>query len=354
MPFIKRLIVTAGAAAVTCACLPSAFACTTDSYYGVICSTNSSNYGNALAPAGAAQAAAIADFQNQVLDTTVQQKQKGEDQESALPGEFPTGRLRETWHDGYKALSPGQEGTPGFRTAEGSAFASGFYKLPGSFLGGQLQIGGFVGYDQLFVAYAAAGGKADNELALFGGYGLYTAGPNYLMATVAGAEGATNQSNITATTYGTNGVFMSAVGGHVQDLSPTLPVKLDLRGGISYMEADGDTYLDSGGNALSTSVNGWSGSLSATLFTDIPASGGAVMRPYIKGEVREQFSYNNTVEDLTADTAFGYGQAATTGALEAGLDYTLPGITINGAVYGEAASDRATVGTKLGAKFKLN
>ncbi len=306
-----------------------------------------------LGPIAASQASAIADFQTQVLDVTVHGMGQGQN-DNALPGAFPTGRLKETWHDGYKSLLPNHDNTDAFRTAEASAFGSALYKLPGSYLSGELQVGAFVGYNEFYLKYDTSGAKANNEAALFGGYGLYTAGPNYIMVTTAGAEGTTHQNDGVLTSYDTQGFFASFVGGHVHELDNAGSLKVDVRGGVSYAGAYGNHYTNSASEMISTSFDGWTGSLSATLFSNISLSGGALCRPYIKGEIHEQFSYNNTVKDDTASTDFEFGQSGTVGLAEVGLDYALPSVTFNAAIYGEAASDRAAVGGRLGAKFKLN
>jgi hypothetical protein len=313
-----------------------------------------------LGPAAGAEAGAIRDFQTQILDGATQQKSEGQTQEAgegsanAPPEAFPSGRLGETWHDGYKGLLPNQAGTSSFRTGEATAFGSSFYKLPRSFLDGQVQIGVFGGYDSLSVKYASADAKSNNESFLFGGYGLYTRGANYIMATVAGAEGETRQNDGGASLYDTHAFFLSLVGGHVHQLGFAAPLKLDVRGGVSYMDASGDRYTDPAGQAYSTNVDGWSGSVSATLFAEKPFASGALLRPYIKGEVREQFSYDNTIEGGNSSHACKFGEASTAGIFEAGLDYVLPSVVFNAAVFDESATDRITVGGKLGAKIKLN
>ncbi len=345
----SKLFPALGVATTICAGSYSAFAC----HVNVV----PSNGSESLGPAEGSEAGAIANFQTQILDSAIYQKGEvqaqdaGQSSGDAPPAAFPAG-LGETWHDGYKSLLPNHEETSAFRTEEAAAFGSAFYKLPQPFLYGQLQLGVFAGYDSLHVTYSSTAAKSYNESFLFGGYGLYTSGSNYIMGTAAGAEGQTHDGG--PGTYGTHGVFASLVGGHVYQLDGAAPLKLDVRGGVSYMDASGDNFTDPAGQVSSTSANGTSGSLSATLFFEKSSTGGALFRPYIKGEVREQFSYNNTIECKTLASTFEFGQADTTGVFEAGLDYVLPNVTFNASVYGEAASDQTTIGGKIGAKFKLN
>jgi hypothetical protein len=96
------------------------------------------------------------------------------------------------------------------------------------------------------------------------------------------------------------------------------------------------------------------GSLSATLFLETTDKNGSVFRPYLKGEVRDQLNYHNTVNNEVFGNSYIYKftQADATGVGELGFDYAMGNITFNAAVYGEGASDRSAFGGRIGAKFR--
>lgn len=323
---------------------------------------------------GASYGNAIASLQSEMLDATVFGLAAAQASAGGVEaGIFPTGRLRQTYHDGYKVVGETLNvASPSFSTSEGSAFGTLFFKTPPSILGGQLQLGAFAGYDDLFMklspydsVFQKYRAKAENESFLYGGYGLYTTGSSYLMLTLSGAEGSTDLSSglplSKPASYDTHGFIGAFSAGHVLPLSSataSTPLKLDLRGGVNYVNTDGDAYQSPIVTEFTyaPSLETWNGSLAATLFSQIPSNGGGMWRPFVKGEFRHQLSYDNTVHETInwgqqgAVHDYRFDQSDTTGALEVGLDYVIKGLTFNAAAYGELSTDRETYGGRIGAK----
>jgi hypothetical protein len=314
----------------------------------------------------------VTDQQNQVLNAKVRGTVEVE------PGLFPTSRLRAGFHDGYQSLDPAaHDNGSSFRTDEISAFGSGFVELPGAFLGGQLQAGAFAGYAQIQLKSGPIhgipgtdyGNKSDNGSFVGGGYALYTGGANYGMLTLSGNVGESEQISQDIGTafsafYGTSGFVGSFIGGHVFDLihgetfkdrGAAGGLKLDLRGGLGYQTFEGARFVDPAGQSLKAEAEAWIGMASATVFTTTQWGEGT-LRPYVKGEVRQQLSYDNTVHYYGPDAprTFGFGQNDTMGVIELGFDYALKGATFTAAIYGDLAGDQEGVGARLALKFKLN
>jgi hypothetical protein len=320
------------------------------------------------------QSSATTDFQNQVLSTAnaVSSNAQGQPNGGAVFGaDFPTGRLRETWHDGYDSLLSNHLPTYASQTTEASAIGSVFIAFPDAFWGGKLQLGALGGEDRLDTLFKRTpvsepilpGTKASNTSSIAGSYAIYTSGTSYAMAMIVGFDGSTDQVGGRAiagrSSYDTHGVVASEVAGHVFDLDRlcNMPLKFDARGGILYSRADGDSFSDPSGDILRPTVQSWTASLSGTLFSQWNLVGGETFRPYIKGELREQLAYDNKVVNLTpllANITYRFNQADSMGVAEVGFDYAWSGVTFTGAVYGEKSSDQASVGGRLGAKFPLN
>jgi outer membrane autotransporter protein len=293
---------------------------------------------------------------------------------------FPTGRLRWMNHDGYKSQNGRAFDTSAFHATEASAFASGYIGLPMEFLGGQLKFGAFGGYDDLNVKVSSgksstpqSGGGATSQSVLYGGYGLYVRNASYAMLTLSGSQGQTEQTggDGSRVSFDVQGFAGSLVAGHVFSLtgeepdnahrSGAIPIKLDLRAGAAYQDAHGAQYVDpTTGHRLKASLDSWTGSASATLFSQFPMDGGAVFRPFIKGELRQQLSYNDALHEewdtLTETVAreLKFTQSDTSAVVEAGFDYALPGVTFTAAVYDEMAADRENLGFRIGLSIKLN
>lgn len=315
-----------------------------------------------IATLGASQSGVVTDVQDQVLARSASQ----EAEPAGAGAAAPSGRLGETWHSAYIDLQPGP--WPGYKsqTAEASVIGSGYYTFPQSVLGGSVQAGAFGGEDWVSTTYkvsslssgAMLGVKTYNHSSVAGGYVLYSLGRNYAMSTVSVFEGTTGQTGAafagSSSSYGTRAFTGTTVAGHIFDLDGMArPLKLDVRGGLLYSNANGGQFSDSVGQLFRPSLQEWTGALSATLFEDFALSSSAALRPYLKATVKEQLSYSNKLDDYFQGvwTAYRFGQNPTLGSAEIGLDYKRPGVTVTGAVYGEGATDQGSLGGRLGAKF---
>jgi hypothetical protein len=331
---------------------------------------------------------AIGELTDQVLDEAIHglgalvvnlDRDFGADGEMAGLNALPTGRLKWMSHDGYKSPGGSPFATSAFRSSETSAIVSGSLGGLRGIGGGQLMFSVFAGRDDVATKVSADKsrltppywGDAVNRSFLFGGSGLYINGANYVMVTLAGAEGRTEQHGDGAeASYNVHGVSGSLVAGHVFDLmktgtgqnrAPATPVKLDLRLGVGYQDSHGDQYVDpANGHRLRASLDSWTGVASVTLFSPFPLDGGAIFRPFVKGGARQQLSYDNRLSeewDLLTETVsreVKFTQSDTSGVGEIGFDYVLPGVRFTAAVYGEKAADRENWGVRFGINVKLN
>lgn len=290
-------------------------------------------------------------------------------------GATPTGRLRSSEHDGVKPID---EQSFSYQTEEASAFANAVYALPGTFLGGQVKIAGMVGgnhVDALVKSNSTAilakfqHGRGDNNSLIAGGSLMWSSGSLYGLASVVGFRGSTTLDETIDTcpacplkySFDTAGVMASAIAGKVFDVPGLAGVKLDLRGSVDYIENKGDTFLAQGGTFQQTyTFSTWSGTLGATLFSQIPTESGGVFRPYLQALVRQEWNYKNQLvavavaddPDNQAGT-FKHDQAHTYGGLSAGVTYQIERLTFGAGFYSELSSDERSVGGRLGASYLL-
>ena len=312
---------------------------------------------------GASQTGVVTDIQDQVLA----QAGSREGTPAGAGAEFPTGRFKETWHDAYVSLQPSRWPTYKSQTAEELAMGSAFYRFPQSVFGGSVQAGVFGGENWVNTSYKPSsasspgslpGTKQYNDSYIAGGYVLYSFGSSYVMNTVATFDGRTDQkgSGLAAgsSSYGTNGFEDTAVAGHVFNLAgAATPLKVDVRGGLLYSNAQGGSFSNAIGEVFRPGTEETAASLSAMLFRDMGLSGGETVRPYVKAGLREQLDYSNKVEDTFrgVTATYSFGQSSTLGSAEIGFDYAFSNVTVTGAVYGETAADQSSIGGRLGAKF---
>ncbi len=244
---------------------------------------------------------------------------------------------------------------------------SAFYKLPQSVFGGSVQTGVFGGENWVNTSYkpssssspgSLSGTRQYNDSYIAGGYVLYSFGSSYVMNTVATFEGLTGQTGAGfpggSSSYGTSGFAKTAVAGHVFNLDGTATsLKLDVRGGVLYSNAQGGSFSNEIGEVLRPGTEETDASLSAMLFRDLGLSGGEIVRPYFKAGLKEQLASSNQVEDRFEGklTTYSFGQSGTLGSAEIGFDYSFSNVTVTGAVYGETAADQSSLGGRLGAKF---
>ena len=313
---------------------------------------------------GASQTGVVTDIQDQVLA----QAGSREGTPAGAGAEFPTGRFKETWHDAYVSLQPSRWPTYKSQTAEELAMGSAFYRFPQSVFGGSVQAGVFGGENWVNTSYKPSSSSSSpgslsatkqyNDSYIAGGYVLYSFGSSYVMNSVATFDGRTDQkgSGLAAgsSSYGTNGFEDTAVAGHVFNLAgAATPLKVDVRGGLLYSNAEGGSFSNAIREVFRPSTEETAASLSAMLFRDMGLSGGETVRPYVKAGLREQLDYSNKVEDTFrgVTATYSFGQSNTLGSAETGFDYAFSNVTVTGAVYGETAADQSSIGGRLGAKF---
>jgi len=280
---------------------------------------------------------------------------------------FTTGRLRTEDHDRMKDSLFGQ--TVDFDSYEQSIFAGIKVSLPGEVFGGRVAGGAFLGHSQLDVDFGTAplagiltpAGDYDNDALIYGGYATFVHDAFYLLGTAAFADGDADfiaHPNNFSRNFDTEGYMLSAQMGTVIPLVSN--INLDLRAGISKFDFDADKFLSSLGtfffkNDLETTTL----LLSAQLFTAIE-SNGMVIRPYIKGQIRNELDYDNTFKatfsatGVIAPPLVTFEQDDTVTNFELGANVTSGAFSFSAAGFGEWAGDRDGYGGRLAVKYKFN
>jgi len=85
--------------------------------------------------------------------------------------------------------------------------------------------------------------------------------------------------------------------------------------------------------------------------------GGALLRPYIQGYVRQEWGYDNRLDFVLVGSppdVNHYDQAHTYGGVDGGFTYTQGNTTFGAAVYYEASGSERTLGGRLGMSQKLD
>jgi len=318
----------------------------------------------------------IEGLQKQSIDALVFDRRGG-------AGAFASGRLRSSSHDGF-STSP-NFGPPGstyaFDTTESSAFVTGFYKIPGTVLGGgSLAFAGLIGANNLDMEmrpnranpFPAKGqiGSAENESLLYGGNVVWSYNLTYVSAMVVGHSGNTDLTdkflgpgNFVRFSYDTSGVIGNLVVGQVVPLGAgPNALKLDLRGSLGYVKNEGDAYdqkVPLPGIKLFTSSDfeATSVAFSPMLFMDFNAGGG-VMRPYIQATVRKFIDYENTTT-LTDGTGaildkFFFNESHLYYNVELGYSFNSGNWSVGAAYYVDFSDDVMTNGGRVTASLKLN
>jgi outer membrane immunogenic protein len=298
---------------------------------------------------------------------------------SGALGSFSTGRLRSSDHDALRA--PGLTQSFSFDTTETSAFANVVLGLPGTVLGGQMKLSGFVGHNDvsldlksnaLSVLDANQSGSAENQSVIFGGTALWSLRNTYALATLVGTWGQTTLHdgvddcgynsphptgcNHNRYTFGTGGILATLTAGQIFDLAGPTGPKLDLRGSLGYVHNSGERFKNVFGNEQTYTFSTWTGTAAATLFSNMALSDGAILRPYIQGYLRQEWGYRSGF-DFIADPDSGtvrLQQDHLYGGVDVGLTYTQGNTTFGGALYFEASGDDQTLGGRLGLSQKLD
>jgi len=343
----------------------------------------------ASAAVGHSYLAAVEQNQNELIDRLVRASGSFAGGGGGVTGAFSTARLRASDHDGFNGqlLVPSNDPdlnaknsgrTYSFTTEEASAFANIVVAIPGTVLGGRLNLSAFVGYNWLSLDVRSnaikvldqnQSGSARNDALIAGGTALWALNGTYALASIVGAWG---ENRIVDTIddcspagcetsrlkYGATGFVGSLTAGKVFPLSasPSAP-KIDLRGTISYVRNDGNRFQNDHGDEYKVNLSTWVGKAGVTLYGDLALPNNALLRPYLQGYVRQEWGFRNVAEFVEFGslerTVTNYKQDHTLGGLEGGLTYALDNLTLGASVYYELSGDEHTLGSRLGASWKL-
>jgi outer membrane immunogenic protein len=295
---------------------------------------------------------------------------------------FGTGRVRGSDHDALRPLNGDPSGANGpypYDTREYSAFGNIVVTLPGTVLGGQMKVSGFVGEnsvslslksDSVHILDPNQAGKARNDSMIAGGTVLWSLQNTYALAMVVGSLG---QSTLKDTvddcghpfgcndnrySFSTTGFIGSVTAGHVLDLAGKSGPKLDLRGSVGYTHSVGDTFTNISSDQQKYTFSTWTGTAGVTLFTNMALQNDALLRPYVMAYVRQEWGYKNELEAVRSDGLFlgnfFYEQKHLYGGVDGGLTYTQGNTTFAAAMYYEGSGSEHTLGGRLGVSQKLD
>jgi outer membrane immunogenic protein len=294
---------------------------------------------------------------------------------------FSTGRLRGSDHEALRAVNGAPNVSDGpypYDTTEYSTFGNVVVAIPGTILGGQLKLSGFVGHnvvsldlksDSVHILDENQSGSAFNHSLIAGGTLLWSLGNTYALATVVGSVGQSTLKDAVDDCYGsfchhnrynfnTAGVIATVTAGQVFELAGKSGPKLDLRGSLGYVHNVGDTFTNVFADQQKYTFSSWTGSGTATLFTNMTLPDGALLRPYIAGYIRQEWGYRNELEATRSDGLFLgeylYQQKHVYGGIDAGLTYAQGDTTFGASLYYEGSGDERTVGGRLGFSQKLD
>lgn len=288
---------------------------------------------------------------------------------------FASGRTRSTNHAGFEA-SPnfGPARTASFAIDETSGFLNAVVTLPGTVLGGRLNIGGFIGYAAVDattklnadVPIVINGdlGKAEINSLMYGATALWSMNRTYVLGSVAGLNGEASVRD--RLSYGgfkteyfnfdTRSTIVSATIGHWLALTDAKAggLNLDLRSGVARTQAEsGEIGNAALGPQYKSDFSHSNINFSAMLFSDFTVAGG-MLRPYVQGKLKKLFDYSFTAYDYNIADTYRFDQSRLYSGVELGVNYAVGSLTFGAAGYYEGASDEQTWGGKLGVSYKLN
>jgi hypothetical protein len=157
-------------------------------------------------------------------------------------------------------------------------------------------------------------GDADLNSGSAGGYALLTNGTIYGLAIGSGEFGdASIRDTVinSRSNFDTSGFSSSMIGGIV--MPAWSRTKLDVRGGLNYLSATGDSHVDTAGISFSDGeLREFSGTISGRLFQNWEYAN-SIIRPFVQVGLDHRFSYENEVRvdgikysfDEGDDTLFG-------------------------------------------------
>jgi hypothetical protein len=272
-------------------------------------------------------------------------------------GVFASGQLAHVEHDGFTITNDDLIGTgPSFDANDFSAAISldfnaakhfGFEDRYGLNLGlfagyasTDVGLGSFQGFDRI--------GDADNASGMFGGYGLFRRGVDYVLVSATAFLGETDGVLNTTGSYDTQGYAVTGSVGHIFALTDR--IRFDLRGGLLGVSFTGDDYTDSGGNQFGKSrVSFGAFKFEPGIYADYQLESGMTFSPYARADFQPRFGYTNTASidgrEIDFDDA-DFSVAASTGFNLKMSDST----TLSGEVRGKVSADSTTLGGKLGLK----
>jgi outer membrane immunogenic protein len=337
------------------------------------------------AATGRSQAEAVSQNEKELIDRQVLGGgAQGGSAAAAGLTTFTTGRLRSSDHDTLRTRPPADQSFS-FATTEASAFANVVVSVPGTVLGGQMKVSGFVGQNEvsldlksnaLSVLDANQSGRARNASIIAGGTALWSHLNSYALASLVGSWGQTTLKdgvddcgydtpphpsgcNHNRYNFNTSGFIGTLTAGQVFDLGggPSAP-KLDLRGSLGYTHNSGDPFKNVLGDQQKYTFSTWVGTGAATLFSNMALSEGAFLRPYIQGYVRQEWGYRSQFEAIQSDGVFlgvfRQDQKHLYGGVDAGVTYSQNDTTFGASIYYEASGDEGSLGGRLGLSQKLD
>jgi hypothetical protein len=196
-------------------------------------------------------------------------------------------------------------------------------------------------------------GSANVDSWSAGTFGLLTDGRKYALVTVNATFGAPETKNLalgSTAEYDTFGIAASAMSGV---LIPVGRATLDLRGGFTFVSADGDNYTDSAGvHYRNAELEDISGQISARLFQAMKLDDGTA-RPFIQGGLTQRLHYSNEVN--VEGVNFSFDDADTTVFARAGVDFDINhALQAYLAVRGDVNESSEAIAGQVGLTFKLD
>lgn len=272
----------------------------------------------------------IADFALTSVDTLFPAAQSGAVVSNLSPvaTTFGISGVSATAHDGFQIASPRSArgrtpdfdsldagGTLGLRFDASRAFGWSSDTLTmgvfGNYTSTDIDFGSTPQLRALGVTHV---GDASLNTGSAGGYTLLTNGSIYGLAIGSGEFGdasVTDKVIHSHSDFDTSGFSSSMIGGVV--IPAWSRTKLDVRGGLNYLSATGDSHVDTAGISFSDGeLREFSGTISGRLFQNW-AYQNSIIRPFVQAGVDHRFSYENEVRvegvkysfDEGADTLFG-------------------------------------------------
>lgn len=274
---------------------------------------------------------------------------------------FASGQWARVDHDGFDISGPGFAGDgPSFVADDLSIVGSldfdaakhfGFEDRYGLNLG---LFGGYTETDVDFGEYAGVdAGSAINRAGMFGAYGLFRQGTNYLLVsatTFIGETDVTNDLFGSTGSYDTVGYAGTVSVGRIFIISDN--VRFDLRGGIMGVYFSGDPYLEtsSGSQIGKSKISFGAFKFEPGIYSVHLLDNGMVLSPYARLELQQRFGYRN--ESSLDGVKFRLDDADFSASLSGGVNLKVSdSMTLSGEIRGKASADSTTIAGKLGLKI---